>query len=286
MSKGRYNLDDIIKNSFKEAIEYFNKNDIKVKDDLELKILESPEELIQKYGKDKINEYIGGMYDSGTVYIIKNSIKNFVDSVLSGLNRSYISNLFTIKHNGILWPVYKNNDDIKKVITKKDTESLSIHEIAHFILRSIGINNEWKASFVEFLVYFYKNGFYKYSEVYKIMEQNVEICEKYIKKENQSSPYSLGSRLAPYSFGSCFANDIIYAYENILNKNKEPPKLNIKDIIEKFKHFSEEDGIKITKMVNTLLKDYVNIKNMLNIKANMLSCLLEKLPNIMDNINE
>jgi len=39
-------------------------------------------------------------------------------------------------------------------------------------------------------------------------------------------------------------------------------------------------------MVNTLLKDYVNIKSMLNIKANMLSCLLEKLPNIMDNINE
>ena len=56
-------------------------------------------------------------------------------------------------------------------------------------------------------------------------------------------------------------------------------------MIEKFKHFSEEDGIKITKMVNALLKDYINIKNTLNIKANMLSCLLEKLPNIMDNIN-
>jgi|GEM_PF-1045583 len=285
MSRGRYNLDDIIKNSFKEAIEYFNKNDIKVKDDLELKILESPEELIQKYGKDKINEYIGGMYDSGTVYIIKNSIKNFVDSVLSSLNRSYISNLFTIPRNGVLWPVYKNNDDIEKVITKKDTESLLIHEIAHLILRSIGINNEWKASFVEFLVYFYKNELYKYRGVYKIMEQNVEICEKYIKNENPSSSYSLGSRLAPYSFGSCFANDIIYAYENILNKNKESPKLNIKDTIEKFKHFSEADGIKITEMVNTLLKDYVNIKNMLNIKANMLIYLLEKLPNIMDNID-
>ena len=233
MSRGRYNLDDIIKNSFEEAIEYFNKNDIKV-EGLKLIILESPEELIQKYGKDKINEYIGGMYDSGTVYIIKNSIKNFLDSVLSGLNRSYISNLFTIPRNGVLWPVYKNNDDIEKVITKKDTESLSIHEIAHFILRSIGINNEWKASFVEFLVYFYKNELYKYPEVYKIMEQNVEICEKYIKKENPSSSYSLGSRLAPYSFGSCFSNDIIYAYENILNKNKESPKLNIKDTIEKF----------------------------------------------------
>jgi hypothetical protein len=41
------------------------------------------------------------------------------------------------------------------------------------------------------------------------MEENVEICEEYIKKENSSSSYSLGSPLALYSFGSCFANDII-----------------------------------------------------------------------------
>ena len=275
MSKGRYNLDDIIKNSFEEAIEYFNKNDIKV-EGLKLIILESREELIQKYGKDKINEYIGGMYYSGTVYIIKNSIKNFVDSVLNGLNRSYISNLFTIKHNGILWPVHKNDDDIEKVITKKDTESLSIHEIAHFILRSIGINNEWKASFVEFLVYFYKNGFYKYSEVYKIMEQNVEICEKYIKKENPSSSYSLGSRLAPYSFGSCFANDIIYVYENVLNKDKQSSKLNIKDMIEKLKFFSEEEGIDATKILNILLitKDYyIDINKMFDTLTKVLMLL-------------
>jgi phosphomannomutase len=115
MSEDRCDLDTIIKKSFEEAIEYFNNNGIKVKDDLKLKILESPEELIQKYGKDKINENTGGMYDSGTIYIIKNSIKNYVDSVLSGLNRSYISNLFTIPRNGILYPVYKNNDDIKKL---------------------------------------------------------------------------------------------------------------------------------------------------------------------------
>jgi len=89
----------------------------------------------------------------------------------------------------------------------------------------------------------------------------------------------------PYFLGYCFANDIIYAYENILNKNKESFKLDIKDTIEKFKYFSEDDGIKITEMINALLKDYINIKKMLNIKTNMLSCLLEKIPNIMDNIN-
>jgi hypothetical protein len=64
----------------------------------------------------------------------------------------------------------------------------------------------------------------------------------------------LGSPLAPYALGACFANDLIYIYENISNKDKKSPKLNIKDTIEKIKFFSEEDGIDITKILNTLLK--------------------------------
>jgi len=274
MSEDEYNIEDIIKSSFEEAIEYFNKNGIKV-EGLKLIILDSPELLIQKYGKDKINENTGGTYDSGTIYIVKNSIKNYVDKVLSNLNEISISNLFTISRNGVLWPVIINENDIEKVIAKADAESLLIHEIGHHIVGS----GDWKASFVEFLVYFYKNELYKYPEVYKIMERNIKRCKKFMQEKNPPS-------YLPYSLGYCFANDIIYAYENILNKDKQSPKLNIKDTIEKFKYFSEDDGIKITKMVNTLLKDYVNIKNMLNIRANMLSCLLEKLPNIMDNINE
>jgi hypothetical protein len=269
-------LASIIKNSFEETIEYFNKNGIKV-EGLKLIILDSPELLIQKYGKDKIDENTGGMYDSGTkeIYIIKNHIKNFVDKVLSNVNESSISNLFTISRNEVLWPVYKNDNDIEKAIAKADAESILIHEIGHHI---VGGGN-WKASFVEFLVYFYKNELYKYPEVYKIMERNTKKCKNIYTRKNPPSYLS-------YSLGYCFANDLIYAYENVLNKDKQSPKLNIKDTIEKFKHFSEDDGIRITEMVNTLLKDYVNIKNMLNIKANMLSCLLEKLPNIMDNINE
>ena len=278
MSEERVDLDTIIKNSFEEAIEYFKKNGIKV-EGLKLTILESPELLIQKYGKDKIDENTSGWYDSGTVYIIKNSIKNFVNKVSSNLNEISNINLFTISRNGVLWPVPINDNDIKKVVAKADVESIVIHEIVHDVLHSIGSNDEWKASFVEFLVYFYKNELYKYPEVYKIMERNTKKCKNIYTRKNQP-PY------LPYSLGYCFANDVIYAYENILNKDKQSPKLNIKDTIEKFKHFSEEDGIKITKMVNTLLKDYINIKNMLNIKANMLSCLLEKLPNIMDDINE
>jgi len=271
MSEDRDNLDNIIKKSFKEAIEYFNKNDIKV-EGLKLIILESPELLIQKYGKDKVNENTGGMYDSGTkeIYIIKSSIKNFVDRVLSNPNEAFISNLFTISRNGVLWPVPINDNDIEKAMAKADVESILIHEIGHHMVD----DDEWKTSAFEYLVYFYKNELYKYSEVYKIMEKNTKRCEKFIQEKNPS----------PYSLGYCFANDIIYAYENILNKDKQSSKLNIKDTIEKLKYFSKEDSIEITGIVNTLLKDYVNIKNMLNIKANMLSCLLEKLPNIMDNI--
>jgi len=270
MSEDR--LADIIKSSFEEAIEYFNKNGIKV-EGLKLIILESPELLIQKYGKDKINENTGGTYDSGTIYIIKSHIKNYVDKVSSNLNEISNINLFTISRDGVLWPVSINDNDIEKAIAKADAESILIHEIGHHIVGQ----DDWKASFVEFLVYFYKNELYKYPEVYKIMEKNTKKCKKIYTRKNPPS-------YLPYSLGYCFANDIIYAYENLLNKDKQSPKLSIKDTIEKFKHFSEEDGIKITKMVNTSLKDYVNIKNMLNIKANILSCLLEKLPNITNNI--
>jgi len=275
MSEERYNLDDIIKSSFEEAIEYFNKNGIKV-EGLKLIILESPELLIQKYGKDKINENTGGTYDSGTkeIYIIKSSIKNFVDRFLSNLNKISISNLFTISRNGVLWPIPINDNDIEKAMAKADAESILIHEIGHHIL---GAGN-WRASFVEFLVYFYKNELYKYPEVYKIMEENTKRCEKFIQEKNPS----------PYSLGYCFANDIIYVYENVLNKDKESPKLNIKDTIEKFKYISEDYYVDITRTFNEILSDYIAIAKTLNAKYAMLSwitnCLLEKPPNMTNNI--
>lgn len=181
MSKRRDNLDHIIIKIFKESKKYLEKNGIKVEDDLKLIILESPEELIQKYGKDKINENTGGMYDPGTkeIYIIKNSIKNFVDSVLSDLNGNYISNLFTISRNEILWPVYKNDNDIEKIIEETIIYLIVNHEIGHHIVGS----GNWKASFVEFFVYFYKNELYKYPEVYKIMERNTKNVKQFIQEK-------------------------------------------------------------------------------------------------------
>jgi len=72
----------------------------------------------------------------------------------------------------------------------------------------------------------------------------MKICEKFIQEKY---PYS-------YALGSCFANDLIYIYENILNKDKQSPKLDIKDTIEKLKYFSKDDEIDATKMINTLTK--------------------------------
>ncbi|NAZ26448.1 MAG: hypothetical protein GU343_02865 [Nanoarchaeota archaeon] len=187
------------------------------------------------------------------------------------------------KNNISSYPFYVDMRNIKNNVMKTVTDTVITHEVGHSI-----VGDEWRASAFEFLVYFYKNELYKYPEVYKIMEENIEICDEFIKKKDPSSSYSLGSPLAPYSFGSCFANDIIYVYENALNRNKELPRLNIKDIIEKLKFFSKDYYIEITRTFNEILIDYVTIAKTLNSKYVMLSwitnCLLEKLSNMINNI--
>ncbi len=76
------------------------------------------------------------------------------------------------------------------------------------------------------------------------MEENMKRCERFTQEKYPS----------PYSLGYCFANDLIYIYENILNKDKQSPKLNIKNTIEKLKYFSKEDEIDVTQMINILTK--------------------------------
>jgi hypothetical protein len=273
MSEDEYDLNNIIINIFDETIKWLKNNNIGI-GRLSLSIIEATESLQQKHGKDKINEYMGGIYESKTnkIHIIKSKLREIIDKEINNPNKIFIGNLFTIKHNGILWPVYKNDNDIEKVIAKAAIEPIVIHEIGHHI---VGQGN-WRASAFEFLVYFYKNELYKYPEVYKIMKKNIEICDEFIKKKDPSSPYSLGSPLAPYALGSCFANDLIYIYENALNIKKESPKLNIKDTIEKLKYISEENYIDITKMINTLLKtkdDYTDINKMINTLTKILMLL-------------
>jgi len=243
MSENIYSLDLFIKNSFEETIEYLKTNNIQIGGKLSLITLESYDEYQQKYGRDNIIQV--GEYDgqANEIHIIKNGLKGIINREVNNPNKIFIGNLFTITHNGIPWPVYKN-DDIEKVIAKAVTDSIVTHEIGHAVLYSIGSNDEWKASAFEFLVYFYKNELYKYPEVYEIIEQNMKICEKFMQGK---CPYL-------YALGSCFVNDLIYIYENLLNKDKQSPKLNIKDIIEKLKYFSKDDEVDATKMINTLTK--------------------------------
>ena len=245
MSEDRYSLDIFIKNSFEETIEYLNKIGIKI-EGLKLKIVDLSESfnLLQDiYGNLLENIYgIGGIYASETreIYIIKNALKRFINQELNNPNKIFIGNLFTITHNSILYPVYKNDNDIEKLIAKAVVDPIVIHEIGHDI---IGQGN-WRTCAFEFLVYFYKNELYKYPEVYEIMKRNIEICKRHLQEKNPR----------PTILGACFANDLIYIYENLLNKDKQSPKINIKDTIEKLKYFSEDEYIDATKMINTLIK--------------------------------
>jgi len=273
MSEDNYDLNNIIINIFNETIKWLKDNNIGIRR-LSLSIREATESLQQKYGKDNINEYIGGIYESKTnkIWIIKNRLKGIINNNINDQNKIFIGNLFTITHNGILWPVYKNNKYIENIIAKASVEPIVIHEIGHHIVGQ----GDWKASAFEFLVYFYKNELYKYPEVYEIMKKNIKICNGYIRKKDPSSPYSLGSPRSPYGLGSCFANDLIYIYENVLNKDKQSPKLNIKDMIEKLKFFSEEEGIDATKILNILLitKDYyIDINKMFDTLTKVLMLL-------------
>jgi len=271
MSEDICSLNLFIKNSFDEAINYLKKNNIRIGGRLSLRTFESLEEFQQIYKTNEKFEFARYVSEKSEIQIIKNGIKRIINNDINDQNKIFIGNLFTIKHNGILWPVYKNDDDIEKIITKAVIDSIVTHEIGHHI---VGYD-DWRASAFEFLVYFYKNELYKYPEVYEIMKKNIKICNGYIKKD-PSSPYSLGSHWSPYALGSCFANDLIYIYENILNKDKQSPKLNIKNIIEKLKYFSEEEGIDATKILNTLLitKDYyIDINKMFDTLTKVLMML-------------
>ena len=240
MSEDKYDLTLFIRNNFHKTIEYLKKNNIQI-GGLLLRIIGSLEEYKQIYktnAKSRLAWYNSGKRE---IYIIKSELEKDINKDVNNPNKIFIGNLFAVTSNGILYPIYKNDDDIEKLIAKAIVDPIVIHEIGHDI---VGAGN-WKASAFAFLVYFYKNELYKYPEVYEIMEQNMKICEKYIKKKDSSLSYSLGY---------CFANNFIYIHENLLNKDKKSPNLNIKNIIKKLKYFSEKDEINVPDAINTLTK--------------------------------
>jgi len=286
MTRDDYDLDNIIKSSFEEAIEYFNKNGIKV-EGLKLKIAKSIwsfydifisrfiiilfiiSVFIYKilYHAENIlirNSliifiiailmrypiiifiiaffmtvgYLLFLYQRSQgvhflpdkkIFIIKKHLEETVNRILDDLSHSNIKDSSVIgikssKNSIVLHPFYINmKKDIVNDLVKTITDIVVIHETVHYIFG----NDERKTSTFEFLVYFYKNEFYKYPEVYEIIEENIKICKTYIEENKELDAYELGR---------CYGNIIIH-------KNKQSTNINIKDIIEEIKNLSKKDVI-------------------------------------------
>jgi hypothetical protein len=253
-------LNKIIEDSFEETIKFFEKNGISTDKKPKLKIVESPYigiyELIKSYISDEPIPSIleialtfrmmwkyrrsWGLYAQppGTVYIIKKPLKRNIYRLLNTLytRRVIVENLSSKNTEGhsiigirlselsnIIYPAYINWNNIKNAAAKIPVDIIMGHELSHFFISM----DELVASTLEYLVYFYKNEFYKYPEVYRIIKENIKQCKEYIEKEEKLNLYELGR---------CHANIII-------DKDKQSPRLNIKDIIEDVKYLSEEDII-------------------------------------------
>ena len=229
MTKDDYDLDNIIKSSFEEIIEYFNKNRIKI-EGLRLRIVKS----LRSFYDICILLFVyqgnlGLYFPNKKIFIIKKQLEKTINRVLGELSNNNIKDSSVIgiklsKNSIISYPFYVDIKNIKNNIMKTVTDTVVAHEIGHDVLRS---NDEWKASAFEYMVYFYKNEFYKYPEVYKIIEENIKKCKAYI-EENK--------KLNIYELGRCYGNIIIH-------KNKQLTNINIKDIIEEIKNLSKKDVI-------------------------------------------
>ena len=272
MSKYRYDLDSIIDESFEEVIEYFDKEDIiKKRKPLLMKgdsrfnittmsilfvnavfayneisnmlkyhtfyvpipliIWSIPSFWVLWRYKNAYGVYIPVIR---VIYTMKDTLKMTIDKLLDALSSKNISgpSIISLKSPelGIVaYPVYTNGNNLEKDIAKAIVKLTLIHEVAHYIIGT----SEWKASALEYSIYFYSNELYKYPKVYKIIEKNVEKCKEYIKEEKRPNIYDLGL---------CYANIIINEHRDL--------KLNIKDIIERIKYLSKEDVINIIKSYN------------------------------------
>jgi len=236
-------LDKIIEDIFKDNIKFFEKSGISTDKKPKLKIIESLPSIVEialTFWMMQKHRRIYGLYvqSLGTLYIIKKPLKRIIYRLLNTLytNKIIVENLSSKTTEGysiigirlselskIIYPAYINWNDIKNVAAKIPVDIIMIHEFLHFFISK----NELVTYTLEYLIYFYKNGFYKYPEAYKIIKENIKQCKEYIEKEKKPDSYELGR---------CHANIII-------DKNKQSSKVNIKDIIEEVKYLSKEDII-------------------------------------------
>jgi hypothetical protein len=198
------------------------------------------------YYKKLIDQTSIGFYSpTGEVYIKEKVLRKTIDEILNNLSFMKIIGPSIIGLQSDLsiltYPVYINGNNIEKDIVKALTDIIVDHEIAHVVLRSIGSNNEWKASAFELLVYIYENELDKYSEVYEIIKENIRTCKDYVENEYLLNIEDKDPWIS--DLGRCYANIII-------DKNKWSSKVNIKDLIEEIKYLSRKDVINIIKSYN------------------------------------
>jgi hypothetical protein len=273
MKNCRYDLDSIIKNSFKETIEYLKYSDINNRKPI-LRIINSPYlnentlislaiSILLFYNEiPNMLEYntiyiplqsliwaatalwISWRYKIAygayapimkTIYILKHSIKKDIDKILDNLGSKNINgpSIIRIKSSEHSVVIYPIYTDGNDI---EDTVTKSIIDIVvnHEIAHSLVGISELKTSALEYILYFYKNKLYRYPKIYEIIEENIKRCKKYVEETKKYDSYDLGK---------CYANIII-------NENKQSPNINIKNIVEEIKYLSKEDVINIIKSYN------------------------------------
>jgi hypothetical protein len=192
------------------------------------------------------------------IYIIKDRVEKGIDEILNELGPININGPSIIRLGSPLFgvvsaPLYTEGKNIKKDVAKVVAGNIIIHEAVHFIAEREELADwELSASALQYIMYIDMYDLLKYSETYKIIEENIVVCKKYIEKlislvdyltdkKNfpKSSPekYVNVFRRAPYNLGECYANIII-------DRNKESPCINIRDVVEEVKSLSISDALK------------------------------------------
>ena len=192
------------------------------------------------------------------IYIIKDRVEKGIDEILNELGPTNINGPSIIRLGSPLFgvvsaPLYTNGKNIKKDVAKVVASNIIIHEAGHLIVKR-NRSSDWElsASALEYIMYIDMYNLLKYLETHKIIEENIVACKKYIEKlislvdyltdkKNfpKSSPekYVNVFRRAPYNLGECYANIII-------DRNKESPCINIRDVVEEVKSLSISDALK------------------------------------------
>jgi len=272
MTKDDYDLDNIIKSSFEEAIEYFNKNDIKI-EGLKLRIAKSLWSFYDIFICRFIILVFGGLI---LYYELNNLIKNpliifiiaffitagyllFLYQKNLGIYFFFDKKIFIIKKqlektvNRILGELINNDIKDSSVIGIKLSKNsiisypfyVDIKNIKNNIMKTVTdtvvdheIGHDVLRSNDEWKAsaFEYMVYFYK-NELYKYPEV-YKIIEENIKK--CKAYIEENKRLDIYELGRCYGNIIIH-------KNKQLTNINIKNIIEEIKNLSEKDIINVIK---------------------------------------